>query len=113
MRRMVMPDEVAAQVQAIVDAAAQAEGGCFCLLRAGRGARGVRLLVGDVLAPPADAWDDQHADMLTPSARWISEVVSAANSQECGCCSSTRTPTRTTRPRSRVPIATRSRGSAP
>jgi len=84
MRRLVTSDEVADRVQALVQAAAPAEGGYFCLLRAGRGAHGPRLLVGDVLAPPADAWDDQHADMLTPSARWISEVISTANAEDSG-----------------------------
>jgi len=81
---MVTSDEIAGRVQALVEAAAPAEGGGFCLLRAGRGAQGLRLLVGEVLASPADAWDDQHPDMLTPSARWISEVISTANAENSG-----------------------------
>ena len=84
MRRLAVPEDTRAHVQDIVNVAAPAEGGCFCLLRAARGRHSRRLLVGEVLPPPADAWDDQHPDRLTPSARWISEVVSAANQQSCG-----------------------------
>lgn len=52
MRRLIVPDHVRHDVQALVEAAAPAESGCFCLLRTGQGAQGIRLLVGDVLEPP-------------------------------------------------------------
>lgn len=84
MIRLVIPDAVRAQVAAHLRGSAPAEEGCFCLLRSGRGIEGLRLLVSDVLLPPDDAWDDQHPDMLTPSARWMSEVISSAQAARCG-----------------------------
>ncbi len=84
MRRLTIPAAVATDVQAIVDTAAPAEGGCFCLLHRGQGARGVRLLVGDVIVAGPGDWDRQGRDMLTPSARWISKAVTIANAKDCG-----------------------------
>jgi ThiF family/Prokaryotic homologs of the JAB domain len=85
MRRLVLPADVADEVRDHLFAAAPLESGCFCLLREGRGVRGTRLLVGEPLLPPADdAWDAQHPDQLTPSARWMSACVSAALRERSG-----------------------------
>ena len=60
------------------------EQGVFCLVRLGKGNRGVRLLVTEVLLPPADAWEYQERDILRPSARWISSAVSRAIETQSG-----------------------------
>ena len=85
MNRLVLPADTAKRIRALLFAASPDESGCFCLLRQGRGERGIRLLVGEPLPPPADdAWDTQRPDQLTPSARWMSACVSAAIREQCG-----------------------------
>ncbi len=85
MNRLILTAVTAAEIRAQLFAAAPNESGCFCLLRQGQGNRGVRLLVGDVLQPPADeAWDSQRPDQLAPSARYLSACISAAVRERCG-----------------------------
>lgn len=85
MNRLVLPVATADQIRDLLFAAAPDESGCFCLLRQGQGERSTRLLVGEPLLPPTDeAWDTQHPDQLTPSARWLSACISAAIRHECG-----------------------------
>jgi len=54
------------------------EHGAFCLVREGKGHGGIRLLVGEVLLPPPDAWEYQGPGILRPSARWVSAAISHA-----------------------------------
>jgi hypothetical protein len=85
MNRLVLPADTAKRIRALLFAASPDESGCFCLLRQARGERGIRLLVGEPLLPPADdAWDTQRPDQLTPSARWMSACISAAIREQCG-----------------------------
>src|SRR5947209_4277433 len=85
MRRLVLLTDVADTVRDHLFAAAPLESGCFCLLRQGRGVRGTRLLAGELLLPPEnDAWDMQHSNQLTPSARWMSACISAALRERAG-----------------------------
>lgn len=54
------------------------EQGVFCLLRKGKGTSDSRLLAGDLLLPPPDAWEHQGKGILRPRAQWISAAVSCA-----------------------------------
>lgn len=65
-------------------ARAPREEGAFCLLRAGRGIRGLRLLVKDVILPQPGAWEIQTVGQLRPSARWISATISQAIQADAG-----------------------------
>lgn len=78
MNRLAILDAVARTVAEHVQASAPREEGCFCLLYAGKGTRGNRLLVAEAILPPAGAWEAQGCDQLRPSAQWISAVVSRA-----------------------------------
>jgi molybdopterin/thiamine biosynthesis adenylyltransferase len=60
------------------------EEGAFCLVREGRGIRGTRLLITEVLSPPTNAWDFQGAGVLRPSAQWTSAAVSRAIAAKAG-----------------------------
>lgn len=65
-------------------ASAPVEEGAFCLLSWGRGARGIRLLVTEVILPPPGVWEVQDAARLRPSAQWISAAVSRAIEARAG-----------------------------
>src|SRR6266704_6719303 len=60
------------------EAAGQREAGAFLLLRTGRSAAGVRLVVERVLLPPQGALERQGHDFLRPSGQWLSSVVGSA-----------------------------------
>jgi molybdopterin/thiamine biosynthesis adenylyltransferase len=84
MIRLVLRREDADAIEAALDSSGSTEHGCFCLLRAGDGTADVRLVALEPMMPPADAWDDQGADRLRPSARWISACVSRAVTERAG-----------------------------
>src|SRR5260370_40199977 len=54
------------------------EEGAFCLLRTGKTATGLRLLVTDAILPPKNAWERQAKDQLRPSAQWLSAAIGRA-----------------------------------
>lgn len=54
------------------------EEGAFCLLRKGRGIKGTRFLVKELVLPPSNAWERQADAVLRPSAQWISAAISRA-----------------------------------
>lgn len=84
MNRLIFPRETADQLARHLEARTPLEEGAFCLLRRGRGARGQRLLVGDVLLPPPDAWTRQAENQLRPSTQWLSAVIGQAIQAKSG-----------------------------
>jgi hypothetical protein len=60
------------------------EEGAFCLLRTGKTATGLRLLVTDVILPPRGAWERQAKDQLRPSAQWLSAAIGRAIEAQAG-----------------------------
>jgi molybdopterin-synthase adenylyltransferase len=53
-------------------------------LREGRGVRGRRLLLGELILPPPGAWEIQAEDQLRPAAQWVSAAISQAINAEAG-----------------------------
>lgn len=84
MIRLALLEETTSAVASHLEASAPLEEGAFCLLREGRGLKGGRLLAGEVILPPAGAWEIQERDRLRPSAKWLSAVVSRAITEESG-----------------------------
>lgn len=71
--------EDAAQVLARhLEASAPNEDGAFCLVRAGKGIQGSRLLVTEAILPSPGSWEIQTPHNLRPSAQWVSAAVSRA-----------------------------------
>lgn len=84
MIRLAFADDIAEQLNARLLRPDRLEDGAFCLVRQGRGHRGTRLLVTEVIWPPGDAWEVQEGDMLRPSAKWISAAISRAVAADSG-----------------------------
>lgn len=84
MIRLVLRREDANAIEAALSSSGRTEHGCFCLLRDGHGTTDVRLVALEPMMPPADAWDDQGADRLRPSAQWISACVGRAVQERAG-----------------------------
>jgi molybdopterin/thiamine biosynthesis adenylyltransferase len=82
--RLALLDETTQTLVRHVKASAPLEEGAFCLLREGRGRESRRLVAGELILPPPDAWEIQERDCLRPSARWLSAVISHAITAEAG-----------------------------
>ncbi len=65
-------------------AASPLEEGAFLLVRASRGAGGTRLVASDLILPERDSWEHQSADVLRPSAVWLSAAISRAIERNTG-----------------------------
>jgi hypothetical protein len=74
--RLLIEEVAEAEIRSHLESSAPLEEGAFCLLRAGRGSRGKRLLAHEVILPSSDAWEIQTPHQLRPSARWLSAVIS-------------------------------------
>lgn len=84
MIRLALLEEHAAALERHLAASTPLEDGGFFLLREGRGPEGTRLLAGELLLPPEDAWERQGRGELRPSARWLSAAISRAVAAQCG-----------------------------
>lgn len=84
MNRLAISEHIATELSDFLFKSSPLEQGAFCIIRQGKGHSGTRLLVGEVILPPADAWDYQAEDNLRPSARWLSAVISRAISAKAG-----------------------------
>jgi hypothetical protein len=76
--RLLLPADIWNRLSVHLHAAAPNEDGAFLLVRIGRGATGVRLVVHDVILPFAGAWEARGRDQLRPSGQWLSAVIGAA-----------------------------------
>jgi molybdopterin/thiamine biosynthesis adenylyltransferase len=84
MIRLVLSEADVAKLELQLAAAAPEEDGAFFLLRESHGVRGTRLVAGEMIPPPEDAWERQAEGQLRPSAQWLSAVISAAVNAEAG-----------------------------
>lgn len=84
MIRLALLEETTSAVASHLEASAPLEEGAFCLLREGRGREGRRLVAGELILPPAGAWEIQERDRLRPSAKWLSAAISRAINEESG-----------------------------
>ena len=84
MIRLALLEQARDELERLLRASAPREEGAFLLLRQGKGREGTRLLAGDLLVPPADAWERQARGALRPTARWLSAVISRAIDAKCG-----------------------------
>jgi hypothetical protein len=84
MIRLALLEQARDELERLLGASAPREEGAFLLLREGQGRQGTRLLAGDLLVPPADAWERQAKGALRPTARWLSAVISRAVDAKCG-----------------------------
>lgn len=83
MIRLAIHETVSEDLEARFAKSAPREDGSLHLLRVGRGVVGRRLVVGEALGPHG-AWEQQTAQSLRPSARWLSAAVSAAEEARAG-----------------------------
>ncbi len=84
MIRLAITESVAGRLERELLDDSGRENGAFCLVRAGSGHVGTRLLVTNVLALPHDAWERRGDAVLRPSAKWISAAISHAISTKAG-----------------------------
>lgn len=84
MIRLVLLAQGAERLTEHLAASSPLEEGAFVLVRASRGARGVRLVASDLILPDGDAWERQGEDVLRPSAVWLSAAISRAIDEDSG-----------------------------
>lgn len=78
MIRLAVPAHAVAELEARFAAGVPEEEGALFLLREGRGVEGSRLVTGEMLPTPKDAWEVRDEGRLRPSARWLSAALSNA-----------------------------------
>jgi molybdopterin-synthase adenylyltransferase len=82
--RLIIQELAEAEIRSHLQSSAPLEEGAFCLLRSGRGNRGLRLLADDVILPNEDSWEVQTRHQLRPSAQWLSSVISRSIEAQAG-----------------------------
>ena len=84
MVRLVFLRSVWEELNRHLRAAAPSEDGAFLLMHVGYGTTSHRLIVPEIVLPPAGAWESRGNHNLRPSGQWLSAAIGAAIDSDSG-----------------------------